>query len=65
MKIVIVIEAIPPYCGGAEHVAWIHATQMAVDHEVSVVTFAEERRTELREGVTVLFKPATRRKLAN
>jgi glycosyltransferase involved in cell wall biosynthesis len=65
VKIVIVIEAIPPYCGGAEHVAWIHAVQMAVDHEVSVVTFAEERRTELREGVTVQFMPATRRKLAS
>jgi glycosyltransferase involved in cell wall biosynthesis len=65
VKIVIVIEAIPPYCGGAEHVAWIHATQMAVEHEVSVVTFAEERRTELREGVTVQFMPATKRKLAS
>lgn len=65
MKIVIVIEAIPPYCGGAEQVAWIHATQMAVDHEVAVVTFAEERRTELREGVTVHFIPATKHKLAS
>ena len=65
MKIIIVIEAIPPYCGGAEHVAWIHATQMAVDHEVSVVTFAGERRTELREGITVQFLPATGRKLAS
>jgi glycosyltransferase involved in cell wall biosynthesis len=65
VKIVIVIEAIPPYCGGAEQVAWIHATQMAVDHEVVVVTFAEERRTELREGVIVHFMPATRHKLAS
>jgi glycosyltransferase involved in cell wall biosynthesis len=65
VKVVIVIEAIPPYCGGAEHVAWIHAAQMAVNHDVSVVTFGEERRTELREGVTVEFMPATRRKLAS
>jgi glycosyltransferase involved in cell wall biosynthesis len=65
VRIVIVIEAIPPYCGGAEHVAWIHATQMALDHEVSVVTFAKERRTEQREGVAVHFMPATRHKLAS
>jgi glycosyltransferase involved in cell wall biosynthesis len=38
---------------------------MAVDHEVSVVTFAQERRTELREGVTVQFMPATRHKLGS
>jgi glycosyltransferase involved in cell wall biosynthesis len=36
---------------------------MAKDHEISVVTFAEAQRTELREGVKIYYMPATRHKL--
>ena len=63
MRIVVVCEAIPPYCGGAEQVAWVHAVGMAIRHDVTVITFGEDAETETRDGVTIQYMPATRRKL--
>jgi glycosyltransferase involved in cell wall biosynthesis len=57
VKVVIVVEAIPPYCGGGEHVAWIHAVEMAKTCDVSVVTFGDKAGHTVQEGVSVYTMP--------
>ena len=64
MRVVIVTEAIPPYCGGAEQVPWIHAIEIAKKHRVSVVTFGDNHEKTILNGVEVHFLPKARHKLA-
>jgi glycosyltransferase involved in cell wall biosynthesis len=61
MRVAIVVEAIPPYCGGAEHVAWVHAIEMAKVCDVSVVTFGDNCGRSIREGVDVHMLPKRKR----
>lgn len=63
MRLVVVVEAIPPYCGGGEQVAWIQAVEMAKNHDVTVITFGDSEASFSREGVTVKTLPVTRRQL--
>lgn len=63
MIIAIVIEAIPPYCGGAEQVAWIHAVEMAKHHKVSVITLGPDRARTIKDGVEVHWLPTKKRLL--
>jgi len=63
LRVAIVVEAIPPYCGGGEQVAWIHAVEMVKRHEVTVVTFGEKYGKEVRDGVEVFFLPRSNRAL--
>lgn len=63
LKIAIVIEAIPPHCGGGEQVAWIHAVEAARHHDVSVVTLGDSHAEFIRESVNVLQLPRRKRNL--
>jgi glycosyltransferase involved in cell wall biosynthesis len=63
MKLAIIVEAIPPYCGGAEQVAWIHAVQLAKQHDVSVVTFGDSLSKATRDGVDIYYLPFRKRSL--
>jgi glycosyltransferase involved in cell wall biosynthesis len=63
MRVVVVVEAIPPYCGGGEQVAWIHAVEMAKIHEVSVLTFGDHKDSFVRDDVTVYTLPTVGRRL--
>lgn len=63
MRIAVVVEAIPPYCGGGEQVAWIHATAMALRHEVVVITFGDKRDSAVRDRVRIEYLPKPRRAL--
>ncbi|MCG8371494.1 MAG: glycosyltransferase family 4 protein [Proteobacteria bacterium] len=62
-RIAIVVEAIPPHCGGAEQVAWIQATHMARRFDVSVVTLGESDSVAEVDGVVVHTLPKRRRNL--
>lgn len=57
MRVAVVVEAVPPYCGGGEHVAWMHAVEMAGLCEVAVVTVGESAGHLSREGVSVYTLP--------
>jgi len=57
MKIAIVVQAIPPHCGGGEQVAWIHAVEAAKRHDVSVLTLGESKQEFVRDGVRVFMMP--------
>jgi glycosyltransferase involved in cell wall biosynthesis len=57
VKIAIIVEAIPPFCGGAEQVAWVHAVEMAKKFAVSVITFGESESQTVRDGIEVNFLP--------
>ena len=62
-RIAIVVEAIPPHCGGAEQVAWIQAKHMAQKYDLLVITLGDsECRAEI-EGVTVHTLPKRQRNL--
>lgn len=63
LKIAIVVEAIPPYCGGGEQVAWIHAVELGKRHDVTVVTFGDVNRDYIRDGVRVCSVERVRRDL--
>jgi len=63
VRIVVVVEAIPPYCGGGEQVAWIQAVEMAKTHDVTVLTFGDREDSFLRDGVAVYQLPAAERRL--
>lgn len=63
MRVVVVVEAIPPYCGGGEQVAWIQAVEMAKNHDVTVLTFGDRKGNFTREGVAVCMLPAARQRL--
>ena len=62
-RLAIVVEAIPPYCGGGEQVAWIHATELAKSAAVTVVTCGERYARERRDGLDVVFLPRSKRNL--
>lgn len=57
MKILICSSGIPPFCGGAEQVAWETAVRLAKykDLNVHLLTYGSERKTEDREGITIHF----------
>jgi glycosyltransferase involved in cell wall biosynthesis len=57
------MERIPPYCGGAEQVAWIHAVELAKLHQVHVVTFGKDQTTESRQDITIHYLPRARKNL--
>lgn len=63
MRVVVVVESIPPYCGGGEQVAWIQAVEMAKTHDVTVLTFGDREDGFTREGVAVHVLPAAHRRL--
>ena len=63
MKVAIIVEAIPPFCGGAEQVAWVHAVEMAKRIEVAVVTYGRSYEVTSQEGVTVCYLPFKKRNL--
>ena len=63
VKIAIVIEAIPPHCGGAEQVAWVQAMEMARNHDVAVVTYGPRAAHTRRDGVEIFSLPKGRRNL--
>ena len=62
-SIAIVVEAIPPHCGGAEQVAWIQATHLARSCRVSVITLGDRQSQSEVEGVTVYTLPKRTRNL--
>ncbi len=57
MKILILTHAIPPYCGGAEHVAWNQAKYMAGEDDVHILTFGNGNYVEERDNITIHFLP--------
>ena len=57
MRLVIIVEDIPPFCGGAEQVAWTHAVELAKQFDVAVITFGESFSQSTREGVHVYHLP--------
>ena len=63
LKIAIVVEAVPPHCGGGEQVAWIHATEMARSYEVAVITLGETYSETTRDNVRVYTLPRQKRNL--
>jgi glycosyltransferase involved in cell wall biosynthesis len=63
LKLAVIVEAIPPYCGGGEQVAWVHAVELAKSHDVSVITFGKSEAQETRDGVNVYYLPYRRRNL--
>lgn len=63
MRVVVVVEALPPYCGGGEQVAWIQAVEMAKTHDVTVLTSGNREGSFTREGVAVRMLPAVQRRL--
>ncbi|MGI9233998.1 MAG: glycosyltransferase, partial [Woeseiaceae bacterium] len=63
MKIAIVVEAIPPHCGGGEQVAWIHAVELAKNYEVAVVTLGETYSETTQDNVRVYCLPRQKRNL--
>jgi glycosyltransferase involved in cell wall biosynthesis len=65
VKVAIVVEAIPPYCGGGEQVAWVHAIEMAKKCEVAVVTFGETYSQTKQEGLDVYRLPFKKRNLVS
>ena len=64
MRIAIVVEAIPPYCGGGEQVAWIHAVELAKQHEVAVITFGIPEGQTSRDGLDIYHLPSRNHNLA-
>ena len=62
-KIAIVVEAVPPHCGGGEQVAWIHAVELAKNYEVAVVTLGETYSEATRDNVQVYSLPRQKRNL--
>jgi len=63
LRIAVIVEAIPPFCGGGEQVAWIHATEMASRHVVTVITFGEQRESSARDGIRLELLPKPQRPL--
>jgi hypothetical protein len=53
VRLAIVVEAISPYCGGGERVAWIHALDMAKEHEVAVITFCKSHGKTILDEVNM------------
>jgi glycosyltransferase involved in cell wall biosynthesis len=64
LKIAIIIERIPPFCGGAEQVAWVHAVELAKHHEVHVLTYGDVSGHSVQDNVQVHFLPCFRHNLA-
>ncbi len=54
-SVLIVVEAIPPVCGGGEQVAWNHAEHLAKYEDVSLMTFGDEFKVEKRNGIKLYF----------
>ncbi len=63
MRLLIVVENIPPYCGGAEQVAWMHALAFAKEHDVFVITFGEREHEERRDEITIVYLKKPKRLL--
>lgn len=63
LRILFIAEAIPPYCGGGEQVAWMNAVALAGRHDVSVLTLGERERREVRDGVEVHYLKRPRHRL--
>ncbi len=63
MRVVIVVEAIPPYCGGGEQVAWMHAVEMAKFWDSVIITLGDAEGYEVRDGVAIYTFPKKARML--
>lgn len=64
MNVTIVVEAIPPYCGGGEQVAWVHAKEMGRTARVSILTFGDAFGRESRSGIDIRYVPKVARNLS-
>ncbi|MCW8856266.1 MAG: glycosyltransferase family 4 protein [Kangiella sp.] len=64
MNILIVVEAVPPYCGGGEQVAWMHAKTLSKTDNVSVLTFGNEDKVVIQDGIKIYFLKTHKRQLA-
>lgn len=64
MKVLIVVEAIPPYCGGGEQVAWMQANALAKTDEVALITFGDSNKTEQVGKLKIYYLEKKKRQLA-
>ncbi|MEA2083389.1 MAG: glycosyltransferase family 4 protein [Thermodesulfobacteriota bacterium] len=64
MNILIIVEAIPPYCGGAEHAAWNKALILKKYDTVSIITFGSEDCYAFLEGIHVYYLKKRRKQLS-
>ena len=54
MKIVTIIDSIPPLCGGAQNVAWVLSKTFALKgHESHIITLGKETSNFQKEGITI------------
>ena len=55
MRILIIVEAIPPYCGGGEQIAWMNAVELAKSDTVSIITYGVRDYVETKENVKIYY----------
>ena len=57
MIILILTHDIPPYCGGAEHVAWYQAKYMAKKDIIHIFTFGHNSNSFKKDNIQILILP--------